>query len=501
MRQRAAERVPVLLRRVTEWPLLRGATGRRLLAACLKTIERALPTDAALDAVMRDVQPDVVLLTPLLHLGSPQIEVLRSARASGARTGLCVGSWDHLSSKSLIRVVPDRVFVWNETQKSEAVALHGVPADRVAVTGAQCYDQWFDRQPVRSREQFCARVGLPADRPLLLWVCSALFVGSPSEARFVRRWIEEVRASSDPQLRDASVLVRPHPARLEEWNDVDLSDLPNVALYGSLPVDADSKEDYFESLYYSSVVIGLNTSAFLEAAIVGRPVHTIVLPEFHDNQEGTLHFHYLLTAGGGLLHVAPDFDAHRAQLAAALRGGDVETADRTASFVRAFIRPHGLEQEATTTFVAAVEQLAGTPAPAPLHAPAWAAAARLGLAPVAVAVRTAVARTDRPTDRTSLELQRARRKQEHRVTRDAAEQRLKAEREAERRDRARQAAVARETEARTRQLAIERDERAKQQRKTLREREKRQHERAKRRAAFLANIRRRLGLEVKQAPR
>jgi molecular chaperone GrpE (heat shock protein) len=87
------------------------------------------------------------------------------------------------------------------------------------------------------------------------------------------------------------------------------------------------------------------------------------------------------------------------------------------------------------------------------------------------------------------------------VTRDAAEQRLKAEREAERRDRARQAAVARETEARTRQQAIERDERAKQQRKTLREREKRQHERAKRRAAFLANIRRRLGLEVKQAPR
>ena len=83
--------------------------------------------------------------------------------------------------------MPHRVIVWNETQKQEAVQLHGVPADRVIVTGAQCYDQWFGRQPVRTREEFCRRVGLPADRPFILYVCSALFWGSPVEAAFVRR--------------------------------------------------------------------------------------------------------------------------------------------------------------------------------------------------------------------------------------------------------------------------------------------------------------------------
>ena len=35
---------------------------------------------------MREHRPDVVLLTPLLRLGSSQIEVLRSARANGARS-------------------------------------------------------------------------------------------------------------------------------------------------------------------------------------------------------------------------------------------------------------------------------------------------------------------------------------------------------------------------------------------------------------------------------
>ncbi len=69
--------------------------------------------------------------------------------------------------------LPDRVLVWNPMQRQEAVELHGLPADRVVVTGAQCYDQWFGRQPSRSREDFCARVGLdpePAVRALHLLV-------------------------------------------------------------------------------------------------------------------------------------------------------------------------------------------------------------------------------------------------------------------------------------------------------------------------------------------
>ena len=90
-----------------------------------------------------------MLLTPLIDLGSSQIDYLRAARALGIPTALCVWSWDHLSSKALIRECPDRVFVWNETQKREAVELHRVPAERVVVTGAQCFDHWFDRTPSR----------------------------------------------------------------------------------------------------------------------------------------------------------------------------------------------------------------------------------------------------------------------------------------------------------------------------------------------------------------
>ena len=119
-------------------------------------------------------------------------------RALGIPSALCVGSWDHLSSKALLRQWPDRVFVWNETQAREAQTLHGVPRDRVVVTGAQCFDQWFDRRPTLDREAFCRKVGLDPARPYVLYVCSALFEGSPNEAEFARRWAAAIGGLHTP---------------------------------------------------------------------------------------------------------------------------------------------------------------------------------------------------------------------------------------------------------------------------------------------------------------
>jgi len=364
LKARAEERLPPRLVQISNRPAFRDPVKRGRLLAVLRRLERALPPVPEIDRELRERAPDLVVITPLIYLGSSQFEVLRTALAQGIRTVFAVGSWDHLSSKALIRDMPHRVFVWNETQRDEAVRLHGVPPAQVVVTGAQCYDQWFGRRPVRSRHDFCARVGLSPDRPYLLYVCSALFWGSPVEAEFVRRWVQSLRESAHPELREIGVLIRPHPARMDEWSSVDLSGFEHVTFYGSNPVDAASKDDYFESLYYSSAVVGLNTSAFLEGSIVGRPVHTVLLPEFQENQEGVLHFHYLLTVGGGVLRAGRTFEQHHDQLVESVR----TPPDRPGQgFVRAFVRPAGLDIEATPVFCDAIEAVLREPAPAPVR--------------------------------------------------------------------------------------------------------------------------------------
>ncbi len=487
LRARAEERVPGWIVRASTRGVLGHGHGRRILARLLRVVERALPRQAEADALIREQQPDAVLLTPLLHLGSPQIEVLRSARAQAVPTALCVGSWDHLSSKSVIRDAPDRVFVWNDTQRREAIDLHGLAADRVVVTGAQCFDHWFDRAPRRTREEFCRRVGLPADRPMLLWVCSALFQGSPVEAELVQRWVDRIRSSADELLSTASILIRPHPARLEEWRGVDLGRWPAVALHGALPIDDDSRDDYFDSLSHAAVVAGLNTSAFIEAAIVDRPLHTLMLPEFQENQEGTLHFHYLLPPQGPLIP-ARSFEEHERQLVESLRGGQ-PTHNR--SFVDAFVRPAGRTRPAGEVFVASVEALAGSK-PVAERSPAWAGAMRVALRPVALLTRALVNASG--GDRTSHELRRRRQRADYLREKAEAELRHEEIRDRQRREKAANAEREREAVLRQRGQVRAEAERLKADIRREKERRKLEHQRHKRRALLKQRIKEKLGL-------
>ena len=346
----------------------------RVLGGRLRALEALMPVSEASRAFIESHDPDVVLFASVTTWRAPQLDHLRAARMLGRRTGICVFSWDHLSSKALMRVVPDRMFVWNDTQQREAREWHGIPADRIVVTGAQCYDQWFDRQPSRDRETFCRTVGLSPDHPILLYACSVM-TPDPQESRFVLRWIEQIRRSSDPRLRQAGILVRPHPERMNEWRDVSLASFGNVALYGRNPLSPDAQADYFDSLFHSHAVIGLVTSAFIEAAVIGRPVHTPLLPEFTMYQEGVQHFRYLVEVEGGLLRVARSFPDHLAALSAALAQPAERDADN-ARFIRAFVRPRGLDVPATPEFVAAVESLASAAAPAREVPGAWQRAAQ-----------------------------------------------------------------------------------------------------------------------------
>jgi len=106
-------------------------------------VERAIPSSAEVETLIRSVDPDVVVVSPFLIGGSPQTDTVKSAQALGVPAMVCVANWDNLTNKGHMRVMPDRVVVWNEDQRREAVELHDVPEDRIDVTGAQPFDRWF----------------------------------------------------------------------------------------------------------------------------------------------------------------------------------------------------------------------------------------------------------------------------------------------------------------------------------------------------------------------
>jgi hypothetical protein len=365
LRDRAEKRLPRVYVRLVRVAARGGPRVRAVLAALLRLVERVIPPNPDVVRFVRDQHPDLLLVTPLIELGSQQVDYVKAARRLGLRSALAVASWDNLTSKGLIRVIPDHVLVWNDAQKSEAVTLHGVPPERVVVTGAQLFDHWFRAAPSRTREQFCEDVGLDPSRPFLLYVGSSVFI-APDEVPFFERWLSRLRGANDSLVSSAGVLVRPHPANSRQWRAFDAPSLTNVALWPRIGTDFNDpnfRQDFFDSLYHCAAVVGINTSALLEAGIVGRPVFTITAAEFAHAQEGTLHFQHLVNPEGGLVRSADSLDAHILQLEAALHGRTrISDADR--EFVRSFIRPFGLDRPAAPIFADAVERLAAKPRPA-----------------------------------------------------------------------------------------------------------------------------------------
>lgn len=364
--------------------------GARQRIERLLVVEDAIPSNPEITGFVRDRMPDLVLASPVVEFASSQVEYLKSARDLGVRTGVCIASWDNLTNKGLIRFRPNRVFVWNEVQCEEAERFNGVPREQCVPTGAPRFDPWFALSPSVPREAFMERLGLDASHPYVLYLCSSPFI-APDEVAFVRRWLAAVRSARDAGVRRAGILVRPHPQNAAQWDGVELDD-PHAVVWpkgGEHPDVGAAQAAYFDSMAHSSVVVGINTSALIEAGIVGRSVFTVLDPDFARTQEGTLHFHYLRAENGGFVHTAAGLEEHLTQLAAGLRQ---TTGDREAiqAFVRSFVRPAGLDRTAASVLADAIEELACSDEPPSRRLARGARTVRLLLAPVAAASAVAL---------------------------------------------------------------------------------------------------------------
>jgi hypothetical protein len=312
-----------------------------------------------------------VLLTPLVGFSLGQHAALRAARELGVPTALLVHSWDNLTNKGLIQEAPDRVVVWNDDQAREARELHAVPPRRIEVTGAQAWDEWFERRPASSREELCDKVGLDPARPFVLYVGSSSFIAG-AEVGFIRDWLRALRTSEHQKLRELGVVIRPHPQNVKFWETEDVDEPGSTVLYprgGAAPTDAERKADYYDSLFHSRAIVGINTSALAESSIVRKPALTILDPRFRGSQEGTLHFAHI-AAGDGNLLLAADFGEHVAQLLDVLESPE-RYAERFDRFLHTFVRPQGLDRPAAGLAADHVEQAAAT-RPEPLRRPSLA---------------------------------------------------------------------------------------------------------------------------------
>lgn len=319
----------------------------------LGLVERLAPPAKVVLADLAADRPDVVVASPANLRDPEEIEYVKAARRLGIPTVLPVLSWDNLTTKGLIHVVPDLVLAWNETHRGEAQRVHGIPADRIAVTGSPFFDAWFDDAvAIEPRDAFCRRVGLDPERPF------AVYLGSSKNIARDETWlVREIAA----ELEGLQLLVRPHPANAAVYATLEEPDVVVWPKAGRLPDSDAAREEFQSTLAHAVAAVGINTSGMIDAVIADRPCVAVVVERYDATQSEAVHFGHLVEAQTLALAEGPQ------ACAAVLRGlldGEDPTREARRRFVEAFVRPRGLATPAGERMATAIE-LAARRVPGP----------------------------------------------------------------------------------------------------------------------------------------
>jgi len=222
---------------------------------------------------------------PVLLVGSSpglifsEVPILRTAVRRRVRTIVVDPSWDNFTNKLIPVRRADRLIVWNDIMKEQAVELHGYAPDQVRVSGPPHWDRYFRPGPVIPRDAFFSRIGADPSRRLitLMTTGKTLYDHYPRVVRVLMRAIESGRWG------EAQLLVRLHPRDdLERYDEfrgtphliVEKPFKKTVKSGDGLDVDitSDNQQHLADTLRHSDVVVTVASTIAIEASIFDTPV-------------------------------------------------------------------------------------------------------------------------------------------------------------------------------------------------------------------------------------
>lgn len=251
-----------------EWlaPFLANVLGQRLVRA----LHTLLTPRGTFAQIFERYNPDLIFVTDVNHLFD--MRLARDARTKDVPVLAMVRSWDNLTSKGLIRIIPDVLLVHSETERREALELQGVPGDRIEVIGIPHYDRYVTgvRLP---REDFFARLGVSSRKRLVLF--------TPTGDRYlsnnnVDRDIVDLLDANLPD--DCHLLVRLPPTdKVDALNNYSgrrvTIERPSTRFktFKNIEIAPGDEEHLADSLFWSDLVITGPSTICVDAAFFDKP--------------------------------------------------------------------------------------------------------------------------------------------------------------------------------------------------------------------------------------
>lgn len=224
-----------------------------------------------------------LLLTSSPGLILAEVPLLRTAVRRRVRTMAIDPSWDNFTNKLLPVRRVDRLLVWNDLMREQAIAWHGYRDGDIRLCGAPQFDGYFRDGPRATREEFFRRVGADPARQLITVTTTPREL-YPFHDHAIRALSQAIETNA--LARPSQVLVRLHP-RDDEDAYREVRGLPHVIIEKpfrqtvrvadgmAVDVMAEHQRHLADTMRHSDVAVNVASTITIEACVFDTPVVNI----------------------------------------------------------------------------------------------------------------------------------------------------------------------------------------------------------------------------------
>lgn len=220
-------------------------------------------------------KPNNVFVTDIQN--EIDISLLNEAKKNKIKTIGMVRSWDNLTSKGLIRVVPNQLIVWNEIIKFEAVKFHNINISNISIIGIPHYDE-YKKYDYSNKQIYFKKIGGDPNKKMVLVI--------PIGDRYLRdntvdRDIVDILDKNLPE--NYQILVRMPPgdyvrelenkpnqfSRIKVIYDRSFMDTDNIK---TTEITKDDDIHLAQTIFWSDLVISGPSTFVIDAAYLDKPI-------------------------------------------------------------------------------------------------------------------------------------------------------------------------------------------------------------------------------------
>ena len=272
--------------------------------------------DQGVVELLKKYKPDLVLVPDIVF--PPDRVVLRASRRLGFYTLGMIRSWDNLTSKGVIQILPHKLIAHTTIMRKEAIKYAGMPEKDIVVSGIPHYDIFFQPR-TKTREEFLQGLGIdPRCRILLCAPFNYEYTGSaeiiinvlteaidkgilPQDLHIIVRYRPATPEIASSKIRPSSHLTFTNPC--EHYFAVQNLQSPSE----DWEFSKNDLELLVNTLCYSDVVLNYMSTLSIDAAVFDKPVINLRFdadtntPPHHKIDIFVRYLHYRSTeASGGI---------------------------------------------------------------------------------------------------------------------------------------------------------------------------------------------------------